>query len=164
LLRNATTGAAVTMSGSGTSIDPFVAEGLSIEVSGAAAVGDSFLIKPVSNAVDGMSVVLSDPNGVAAAAPIVASASSSNSGNATISKGTVTDAANAQLRNAVTIQFLSATTYTTDGGATSNAYVSGQSISVNGWEVAITGSAPTTGDTFTVTDNAGGTATTAMPC
>lgn len=156
LLQNATTGATVTMTGSGTSADPFVAEGLSIEVSGTASVGDSFLIKPVSNAVDGMSVVLSDPNGVAAAAPIVASASSSNSGNATISKGTVTDAGNAQLRDTVTIQFLSATTYTTDGGLTSNTYVSGQAISVNGWEVNITG-APAAGDTFTVADNAGGT-------
>lgn len=156
LLQNATTGATVTMTGSGTSADPFVAEGLSIEVSGTASVGDSFLIKPVSNAVDGMSVVLSDPNGVAAAAPIVASASSSNSGNATISKGTVTDAGNAQLRDTVTIQFLSATTYTTDGGTTSNTYVSGQAISVNGWEVNITG-APAAGDTFTVADNAGGT-------
>lgn len=155
-LQNTTTGATVTMTGSGTSADPFVADGLSIEVSGTAAVGDSFLIKPVSNVVDGMSVVLSDPNGVAAAAPIVASASSSNSGSATISKGVVTDAGNAQLRSTVTIQFLSATTYTTDGGTTSNTYTSGQAISVNGWEVTIAG-APASGDTFTVADNAGGT-------
>ncbi|MGC3979876.1 MAG: flagellar hook-associated protein FlgK [Steroidobacteraceae bacterium] len=155
-LKNARTGAAVTLSGNGTASSPFTAEGLSIEVSGTAAVGDSFLVKPVANAITGMSVVLSDPNGVAAAAPIIASASSSNTGKATITQGVVTDASNAQLRSTVNIQFLSATSYTTDGGVTTNTYTSGQPISVNGWEVTITG-APATGDTFTVQNNAGGT-------
>jgi flagellar hook-associated protein 1 FlgK len=154
-LRDASTGAAVTMTGAGTVVSPFVVNGLSITVSGTATTGDSFLIRPTSSAVSGLSVTMTDPNGVAAAAPIIASANSSNTGSAKIDQGTVINAANAQLRSPITIQFLSPTTYTTDGGTTTNAYVSGQPIAVNGWQATITGT-PATGDTFTVKDNVTG--------
>lgn len=155
-LQDETTGAAVTLSGSGTSLDPFVAEGLSIVVSGTATAGDRFLIRPTSAAVDDMAVALTDPRGIAAAAPILASASSANTGNASITQGVVVDATNAALRNTVTLEFLSATTYTTDGGATVNTYTSGSAITLNGWEVTLSGT-PATGDTFTVQNNSGGT-------
>lgn len=155
-LKDAATSASVTMTGTGTALDPFVADGLSISVSGTATTGDRFLIKPTSAAVASMSVTLTDPSGVAAAAPIVASASTSNSGTGSITSGVVTDASNAQLRSTVTIQFLSASTYTTDGGTTTNTYTAGQTIDLNGWQVKLSG-APATGDTFTVKDNTGGT-------
>ncbi len=154
-LRDAATGTNVTMTGTGTVIDPLVADGLSITLSGAAATGDRFLIRPTSAAVASMRVTLTDPSGVAAAAPMVAAASTSNAGSASITPGVVTNAANAQLRNTVTIQFLSPTTYTTDGGTTTNTYTSGQVINLNGWQATITG-VPATGDTFTVRDNTGG--------
>jgi len=154
-LQRTDTGQAVTMTGSGTVAAPFVADGLSIVVGGAASTGDKFMIKPTSAAVASMQVNISDPNGIAAAAPIIASVSSNNTGNATITQGAVVNAGNANLLNPVTIQFLSATTYTTDGGATTNTYTSGQNIAVNGWQVAISG-APATGDTFTVKANTSG--------
>jgi flagellar hook-associated protein 1 FlgK len=155
-LQNTSTGAAVTMTGAGTVGSPFVADGLSITLSGTATTGDRFLIRPTSSAVTGMDMSLKDPNGIAAAAPIIATASSANTGKATITQGAVVNASNAQLRSPITIQFLSATTYTTDGGTTTNTYTSGQPITVNGWQATITGT-PATGDTFTVKDNTGGT-------
>ena len=45
-LRDSLSGAAVPMTGTGTAADPFVADGLEIEVGGAADVGDTFLIRP----------------------------------------------------------------------------------------------------------------------
>jgi flagellar hook-associated protein 1 len=155
-LKDAVTSASVTMTGAGTVASPFVADGLSIVVSGTATTGDRFLIKPTSAAVANMSVKLTDPSSVAAAVPIIAAASTTNTGKATITSGVVVNAANAQLRTAVTIKFLSPTTYTTDGGVTSNTYTSGQAISLNGWQVNISGT-PATGDTFTVKDNSAGT-------
>lgn len=155
-LQRTDTGQAITLTGSGTNASPFVADGLSIVVGGTASTGDRFLIRPTSGAVEAMNVTLTDPSGIAAAAPIIASVSSSNTGNATITQGKVLDASNASLRNTVTIQFTSPTAYTTDGGVTTATYTSGSPISVNGWEVNISGT-PATGDTFTVQDNAGGT-------
>ncbi len=154
-LQRTDTGQTVTMTGAGTNVSPFVADGLSIVVSGAAATGDRFQIGPTGAAASGMTVLLNDPKKIAAAAPIVGSASTSNTGSAAISKGVVVDATNANLRTTVTIQFLTPTTYTTDGGTTSNAYTSGSNITVNGWQVQVTGT-PATGDTFTVRDNVNG--------
>jgi flagellar hook-associated protein 1 len=155
-LQDAATGASVTMTGTGTALDPLLADGLSITVSGSATSGDRFLIKPTSAAVASMRVSLTDPSGIAAAAPIIAAANTANTGNASITPGVVVNAANPQLRTAVTIQFLTASTYTTDGGVTSNAYSSGQVITLNGWQVTLTGT-PASGDRFTVRDNTGGT-------
>jgi flagellar hook-associated protein 1 len=149
------TGAAVTLAGAGTVASPFTADGLSIVVSGTAATGDRFLIRPTRNAAAGIGVVITDPSRVAAAAPIRAEAAAANTGSGAISAGTVIDATNAQLRSPVTLQFLSASTYSVNGGP-AIAYTPGSPISVNGWQVGITG-APATGDIFTVKDNAGGT-------
>src|SRR3546814_9638500 len=40
-------GAAVAMTGTGTAVDPFVADGLSLVIAGAPAAGDRFQIRPV---------------------------------------------------------------------------------------------------------------------
>src|SRR5262249_23508565 len=45
-LRDSLSGATVPMTGTGTAADPFVADGLEIEVGGTADVGDTFLIRP----------------------------------------------------------------------------------------------------------------------
>lgn len=155
-LRDEASGASISMTGAGTVGSPFIADGLSISLSGTPAAGDRYLIRPTSAAVAGMKVTLTDPNGVAAAAPIIAAPNTANTGTAQITQGVVVNAANAQLRSTVNIQFLSPTTYTTDGGVTTNTYTSGQPISLNGWQVVISGT-PATGDRFSVKDNAGGT-------
>lgn len=154
-LRDSLTGAAVPMSGSGTAADPFVADGIAIEVGGAANVGDTFLIRPTRGAIENMDVVISDPSRIAAAAPIRTAADAGNSGSATISVGEVLDSSAPQLGTPVTIEFLSPNTYSINGSGTF-AYTDGASLNVNGWPVQISGT-PAAGDTFTVTDNTSGT-------
>lgn len=149
------TGAAVALTGSGTVADPFVADGLEIVVSGTAQVGDKFQILPTRGAIGGMQVTIDDPAEIAAASPIVAAAKAGNAGNAQISAGEVLDASDAQLRSTVTIQFLTATTYSVNGTG-SYTYADGGNIDVNGWRVQITGT-PAAGDSFTVGDNTSGT-------
>jgi flagellar hook-associated protein 1 FlgK len=143
------------MTGAGTAGSPFQADGISIDVSGyTAATGDRFVIKPTANAAAGMQLLVTDPSKIAAAAPIVASAASANTGGATITPGTVLDATNAQLRTTATIQFLTTTTYSING-AGSFPYTSGGNIDANGWRVQVTGT-PAVGDTFTIADNTSG--------
>jgi flagellar hook-associated protein 1 FlgK len=154
-MRRADTGATVTLTGTGTSVDPLVGDGLSIVVSGTASTNDSFLIRPTRSATAGLGVLISDPARVAAAAPIRTSTAAANTGTGTISAGSVVDATNPNLRTTVTIQFTSATTYSING-AGSFAYTSGSPITVNGWQVQISG-APALGDQFVVSNNAGGT-------
>jgi flagellar hook-associated protein 1 FlgK len=153
-LQREDTGGTIPMTGTGTVADPFVADGLSFVVGGAAATGDRFLIRPTRGATSGMSVLVKDPAAVAAASPIRTNAASSNTGNGAISAGTVLDPTNAALRNNATITFTSATTYSINGGANIN-YTPGQPITANGWQVEITGS-PAVGDSFTVGDNSSG--------
>jgi flagellar hook-associated protein 1 FlgK len=147
-------GAAVTLTGTGTALDPFVADGIAIELNGTAQDGDRFLIRPTRGAVDDMRVLITDPGRIAAAAPIRTAAGASNSGTATISAGEVTDVTDAQLQSTVTITFPTATTYSIDGGP-AVAYTSGSAITANGWSVEISGT-PAAGDSFTVSSNAGG--------
>lgn len=154
-LRDSLNGTSVPMTGTGTAADPFVADGLELEVGGTADVGDTFLIRPTRGAITDMNVLITDPSKVAAAAPIRTAATSGNSGSGTISAGEVLDSTNAQLRAPVTIQFLTATTYSING-AGSFAYTGGGNIDANGWRVQISGS-PAVGDTFTVSDNTSGT-------
>jgi flagellar hook-associated protein 1 FlgK len=124
-------------------------------VSPGAATGDRFLIKPTADAVSGLQVLITDPSEVAAAAPIVASASGSNIGNATISLGEVIDATNPQLRAPINITFTSATQYQVSGDPATYTYTPGGDINVNGWRVQISGT-PAAGDSFAVTDNTSG--------
>lgn len=154
-LRRTDTGATVPMTGSGTAADPFVVDGMSIEVTGTANVGDSLKIMPSSGAVSSMQVLITDASEIAAAAPIVAQATSGNQGSATISAGEVLNPTNPALRTAATITFTSATTYTVSGDATVYTYTSGSNIDANGWRVQVSGT-PVAGDSFTVGDNSNG--------
>jgi len=154
-LRRADTGATVPMTGTGTAADPFIADGLSIVVSGVPATGDQMMIKPTVDAVSGLQVLIADATEVAAAAPITSRATAGNIGNGVISAGEVLDATDPQLRSSVTIQFASATTYTVSGDPTVYTYTPGSNIDVNGWRVQISGS-PASGDSFTVGNNTTG--------
>jgi flagellar hook-associated protein 1 FlgK len=149
------TGAAVSFTGTGTVGDPILADGLSIVVGAGVATGDQYTIRPTRDALAGMSVAITDPARVAAAAPIRASAASTNTGSGTVTAGEVIDSTNAQLLTTVDIDFTSATTYTVNG-AGSFTYTPGSAIDVNGWRVQVSG-APAVGDRFTVRNNAGAT-------
>jgi flagellar hook-associated protein 1 FlgK len=166
-LTNATDGSSVALTGSGTAASPLTAAGLSIVLSATPASGDQFLIEPTAQAAGSFSVALTDPSQLAAAGAIQTSAADTNSGSATISSGTVVDAANPNLLQTTTITFTSPTTYTTTVGGVVSApstYTSGSAIGgsaspanpANGWQVEITGT-PAAGDVFTVQSNVGGT-------
>jgi flagellar hook-associated protein 1 FlgK len=143
------------MTGTGTASDPFKADGLSIVVNSGAAVGDRFEIRPTRDAANGLGVKITDPGKIAAAAPIKTAATAANTGTGTISAGSVVDATNPALRTTSTIQFTGANTYSING-AGSFTYTAGQPITINGAQVAISGS-PAIGDSFTISDNTGGT-------
>jgi len=102
-----------------------------------------------------MSVAITDAARVAAAAPIRASAATTNSGTGTVTSGEVLDPTNTALLTTVDIDFTSATTYTVNG-AGSFTYTPGSAIDVNGWRIQVNG-APAVGDRFTVRNNAGAT-------
>jgi flagellar hook-associated protein 1 FlgK len=142
------TGATLPMSGAGTSASPFVVNGVSVTVGGAAASGDSFLVRPTAQAAGQLGVVITDPNKIAAALPVRGTAAATNSGNASFGNFSVTDPTNPNLQSAVTIQFTGPNTYSINGSG-SYSYTAGTPISINGWQTTLNGT-PSTGDTFTV--------------
>lgn len=146
-------GAGVALSGTGTAADPFLAEGLSLVVGGAAAAGDRFQIQPVRAAAAGLSVAIGETGKIAAAAPVRALADLANTGTGGIGAPRVVDATDPALLSPATIQFLTAGTYSIDG-AGSFAYTPGATIALNGVEFEIAG-APAPGDIFRLEANIG---------
>jgi flagellar hook-associated protein 1 FlgK len=61
-------GQAVPMSGTGTAANPFIADGLRIEVPASPSAGDAFLLQPTRFAAADIGMALSDPAGIAASA------------------------------------------------------------------------------------------------
>lgn len=133
--------------------------------SGTPANGDQWLITPTRFGARDISVALTDPNAIAAAAPIRSAANAANTGRGSISLASVNTASqpplNSAIQHTVTITFTSATTFnvvdTTLGStlATGSTYTAGAAISYNGWSTAISGT-PASGDSFTVSTNTGG--------
>lgn len=77
-MKRSDTGAAVTPTGTGTALDPFVVDGISVVVNGTAQVGDRFAIHPTRGAASGLNVLISDPAKLAAAANAVPSGPGDN--------------------------------------------------------------------------------------
>jgi flagellar hook-associated protein 1 FlgK len=154
------TGANVPLAGAGSNLSPFTADGLSIVIGGGTPqAGDRFLVQPTASAVSGLSLAITQPEKVAAAAQLLTSAASSNAGSGTIDAGTVTNTG-AWTRGNYTLTFTAANAWkiTDSSGATvtTGAYTAGQAIAFNGMRVAVSG-APATNDSFSIKDNAGGT-------
>jgi flagellar hook-associated protein 1 FlgK len=143
------------MTGAGTALSPFVADGLSIVVAGTPGTGDQFYLKPLEHVAGTVQLLVTRPADVAAAAPTRTNTALSNTGTASISAGEVVNVAHASLLATSTIAFVNATTYTIDG-AGSFAYTPGADIDINGTRVQITGT-PAAGDQFTIQSNVGGT-------
>ena len=158
-LTRLTDGNQTTFAGFPQTIDGFT---LSL-ASGAAATGDSYLIQPTRNGSRDIAVAIADTAQIAAAAPMRSARATANTGNATITAGSVNTPPppNANLQQPVTFTFASATTFDVTGTGTGNptgvAYVQGGNITYNGWTVQISGT-PATGDTFTIGPNTGGVA------
>lgn len=151
-------GVATSLSASGGGPVTLTGAGLTLTVSGAANAGDRFLVQPTNQAVQGLSLLTSDPASVAAAAPLVTAAAAANTGNAKIDEGSVPVMA-AWVRANYTLTFTSANAYTitgSNGQGTTGSYTSGTPISFNGFAVVLNGT-PATGDSFSINDNANGT-------
>jgi flagellar hook-associated protein 1 FlgK len=154
-LQRVDNGTVVPMTGAGTLASPFVADGLSIVVSGAPAAGDQFFLKPLEHVAGTMGLVVTRPADIAAAAPTRTSAALANTGTGSISAGQIIDVTSPGLLATSTIAFVDATTYTVNG-AGAFAYTPGGDIDLNGTRVQISG-IPAAGDTFVIQANVGGT-------
>ncbi len=147
------TGEAVAMTGSGTAADPFVADGISIVVAGAAGPGDRLLVRTGQDAAGSLRSMITDPQAIAMAKPLRAQASSDNIGTASIGATSVVDPDDPNFLSTAVIEFTSPTTYSINGSG-SFAYTDGDAIVINGSSVAING-APSAGDRFTIEPNYG---------
>jgi len=147
------TGQIIPLTGAGSAADPFVADGLEIEVSGAPAAGDSVLIQSAGQAAATITSLVDDPLDIAMALPTRSSASLQNLGTASISAAAVVDPGDPALLTSSVIEFTGPTTYSING-AGSFAYTDGSPIIVNGSEITIRG-APAVGDQFIVEANLG---------
>jgi len=131
-------------------------DGLNITLSAAAAVGDSFVIKPFSAAAGNIATAFSSPKGLAMASPIAASAGIGNTGTLALDGLAVRSV---PAPASVTLNFTGPGTYTrSDTGATVYTYTPGVPIEystappLSGWSLTLKG-VPQTGDTYTVASN-----------
>ena len=156
---------------------PQTIDGVDFSISGSAAAGDNFIVRPTVNGAADFAVVMIDRNKIAAAAPIATSAPASNSGNAQINDGSV-DKNYLIPGNALTAPLT--LTYNTAGGTlsgfpagqaitvvnagvktvypvgtTSIPYAAGQTINFGGINISFTGT-PANGDSFAIGPNVSG--------
>ncbi|TDG07934.1 flagellar hook-associated protein FlgK [Paraburkholderia guartelaensis] len=167
-LTDTTTNSLVATQPNGTA--PITIGGFSITPSGTVSAGDSFMIQPTAGALASFSVATSDPAAIAAATPVVVSASTTNAGTATVTQGAVgTGYSTTNLPVTLTYNSTSGTltglpngttvTITTPGSTTTS------TVTINSAATPpVTGVPydPTTGATFTITnltDSTGANAT-----
>ncbi|GLQ93822.1 flagellar hook-associated protein FlgK [Dyella acidisoli] len=134
------------------------ADGLTFSVSGAPQTGDSYEIQPTRSASTSLSTIMTDPNGIAAAAALTASAGTSNTGTGKVGSVSVTNSANGNLLAGATITFGAGSNYSITDGAgntTTGTYTAGQPITADGWSLSLSGT-PASGDTFKVAANTNG--------
>ncbi len=165
-LRRIGDGQAVPMTGAGTAANPFRADGLEFVVSGAAAAGDRFKITPTRGAAPSLTMLLTAPGDIAAAAPLTigeatnANGLPTNGGSGAFALKGV-DGNFSALSTGITFTFDAATNqfnYTGDASG-SFAYVpatdSGSVFTVAGISFTVTGT-PSGGDSFTAAPNLNG--------
>jgi flagellar hook-associated protein 1 FlgK len=146
--------ASIPATGSGTPADPLQAEGLSLTVTGSAAAGDRFLVRPLGNVAANLRPAVTDPARIAAASPLAATALASNLSDATPGRPVVSDATDPGLLAPVEIRFESASSYRIWSGAGVDLtgpqpWTAGDTISFNGWSIALAGT-PAAADRFSV--------------
>ena len=136
---------------------PVQVDGLNMQVAaGATAVGDQFLVRPLHDVAGQVQTGVTNPSALAVANPVAATPAALNKGTATVSALAALQA-NVNLQAPVTLTFTGAGTFNVVGAGTGNpvgqAYVPGQPISFNGWQMTLTGQ-PAVGDTITIGPNA----------
>lgn len=155
---------------------PQTIDGIDFAITGTAAAGDNFLVRPTINGASNMKLALTDQSQIAAAAPIATSIPLTNKGTGKISEGSVdknylaspltastpvTLTYNGTSGNLTGFPAGQAVTMTLNGKTTSYAagadvpFKDGASYTFGGMTVGMTG-APANGDTFTIAHNTGG--------
>ncbi|MDF1485809.1 flagellar hook-associated protein FlgK [Ramlibacter sp. H39-3-26] len=138
---------------------PVQVDGLQFSVSAGAAAGDSFLVQPYANTASGMGTVFSSPRDLAVASTIEPQIGAANTGSMTVTAlqahagGFVMPPVGGV---ALTFAAGPPLTYTLTGSTTppsgfTGNYLSGQTITIDGWDLTLQGT-PATGDTVTVQD------------
>ncbi|VAW53092.1 Flagellar hook-associated protein FlgK [hydrothermal vent metagenome] len=169
----------VTMTGTGTAADPFIADGFSLEIGVAPTNGDAYIIRPTRNGATDIQMTLVNNRQIAAAAPMRSLAAATNTGTGEISAGLVTDINNAafqttagQLTPPVLVRFSNGNSYDVfdntnpvspvllEAGIAYNPATGGEIFPTPGgldygYSVQING-APVAGDEFSTEYNAGG--------
>lgn len=156
---DAGTGGLLTPAGTGTGVDPFIIDGMSITTTAGAVAGDKVLVQALTAASAKFSLSINDPAKIAAAGPISAERSLANLSDSTIEPAEVTDIGNPNLRQSVDIVFDDATTYRIFDNIGTDltgplAYTDAGAITFNGWTTQIKGT-PETGDTFSIKATSG---------
>ena len=135
---------------------PVVVDGLTINLSGSPAVGDSFVVKPYENTASALQTSIGSTQQIAAAGPVASSYTASLNSNNTgsvVASSVTPSSAGSTLSSPFNIQFTSATTYniigTGTGNPTAQTYTPGSPISYNGVSVVLTGT-PAAGDSVSV--------------
>lgn len=132
-------------------------DGLDLNIAGAGAVGDRFLVTPYAGAADGITTAFASPRALAMASPVAASVGTANTGTLVVER---LAAKSNPPPAAVTITFTGPGTFTrSDTGATVYAYTPSQAIeydlvppATTGWAVTLKGT-PQAGDTLTIGPN-----------
>lgn len=130
---------------------PPTADGLALDISGAAVAGDSFLLRPYAQAAGGMQTLFASPRDLAVASPVQAAMGPTNSGGLAV---TALAAGTVPVPADVTITFTSGTQYTRSDMPGSFTYSPGTPIVFGAanpaaWTLTMQG-APQPGDTVTV--------------
>lgn len=165
-LSRASDGQPITMTGAGTVASPFTADGLEFVVSGAAAAGDRFEIKPTRDGSSSMRLLIADPGDIAAAAPVVmgeatnANGLPTNAGDASFGLQTI-DTAFTPLTAGITFIYDAGTQQFNYAGDAAGSFAynpatdSGSTFSVAGMSFTVNGS-PSDGDSFVAAANSNG--------
>jgi flagellar hook-associated protein 1 FlgK len=137
------------------SLAPATVDGLTFNLGAGAAAGDGYIVKPYATAADQMDTVFTSPLQLAAGSPVVVATAADNTGTVTVAGLQVTSQ-NANLLSDAIINFTSPTAYTITvppaAAGPSQAYASGDTISLNGWELTLKGT-PAAGDVVVVQAN-----------
>lgn len=170
---------AVAMTGSGTVADPFIVDGMRIEVTPTPVNGETYMIRPTRNGARDLDMVLGNIRQIAAAAPVRSQSANANTGSGQITAGSITDIDNAafqttpgQLSPPLLIRFTAGNSYDVydntnpgapvllEAGVAYNAATGGDVFPTPGaldygYQMHING-APAAGDEFSISYNTNG--------
>jgi flagellar hook-associated protein 1 FlgK len=151
-----------------TGAGPFSVDGLTIDITGSAAAGDSFLIQPSRQGATAFELALADSGAIAAAMPVRSQSLPGNIGSAQIDSLTMTDTSSMPLAAPVTLTFnpdaLGAGVPGFDvagiaGGPIAydpTSQSAGSTVSLGGIDISLSG-IPLAGDALTIESNTNGT-------